>query len=115
MAKIRGFVSINSRHCKGCELCIYECPQKSLLMSKKLNPKGYHYAFLAEDTSKMYKNVTCRHGQLSKEQLIGAELSGDLIFELEGNELSAVVAELRATQVRALRNRFQRPPTENQT
>jgi 2-oxoglutarate ferredoxin oxidoreductase subunit delta len=50
MAKIRGSVSINSRHCKGCELCIYECPQKSLLMSKKLNPKGYHYAFLAKDT-----------------------------------------------------------------
>ncbi|MBC8322919.1 MAG: ferredoxin family protein [Candidatus Marinimicrobia bacterium] len=50
MAKIRGSVIINKQYCKGCELCVYECPQDSLKMSSKLNTKGYHYALLAEDT-----------------------------------------------------------------
>jgi 2-oxoglutarate ferredoxin oxidoreductase subunit delta len=30
--------------CKGCELCVYACPQKILGMSKTLNKKGYFFA-----------------------------------------------------------------------
>ncbi len=49
MAKIRGHVQINIENCKGCELCINECPQGSLEMSQNINKKGYHYAVLVED------------------------------------------------------------------
>ena len=50
MAKIHGHVQINIENCKGCELCINECPQESLQMSKNINKKGYHYAVLVDDT-----------------------------------------------------------------
>ena len=46
MAKIHGHVQINIENCKGCELCVNECPQDSLEMSKNINKKGYHYAVL---------------------------------------------------------------------
>lgn len=49
MAKIRGHVTINIDNCKGCELCIYECPQESLTMSVNINHKGYCYAVLVKD------------------------------------------------------------------
>ena len=50
MAKIHGHISINIENCKGCELCVNECPQGSLKMSKNINKKGYHYAVLEDDT-----------------------------------------------------------------
>lgn len=50
MAKLHGHIQINIENCKGCELCVNECPQGSLQMSKNINKKGYHYAVLVEDT-----------------------------------------------------------------
>ncbi|MFC1784331.1 ferredoxin family protein [Candidatus Neomarinimicrobiota bacterium] len=50
MAKIHGHVKIEIENCKGCELCVNECPQDSLEMSKNINKKGYHYAVLNDDT-----------------------------------------------------------------
>ncbi len=50
MAKIHGHVKIEIENCKGCELCINECPQDSLKMSKNINKNSYHYALLADDT-----------------------------------------------------------------
>jgi len=49
MKKIRGHVTINIDKCKGCELCLVECPQDSLGMSNKINQKGYNYALLVKD------------------------------------------------------------------
>ena len=49
MAKLHGHIQINIENCKGCELCVNECPQGSLKMSKNINKKGYHYAVLVED------------------------------------------------------------------
>jgi len=49
MTKIRGHVSIKIENCKGCELCIDECPQDSLKMSQNINQNSYHYAVLVED------------------------------------------------------------------
>lgn len=50
MAKIHGHIQINIENCKGCELCVNECPQGSLQMSKNINKKGYHYAVLVDDS-----------------------------------------------------------------
>lgn len=49
MGTIRGTVRIDIQTCKGCELCIEECPQESLALSKEINGRGYHYAVLVQD------------------------------------------------------------------
>lgn len=34
-------VTFNNERCKGCKLCIDVCPRKIIIMSKKINSKGY--------------------------------------------------------------------------
>lgn len=47
MAKIAGAVEVNKERCKGCNLCVTACPSDVLaLHSKKVNDKGYHYAYM---------------------------------------------------------------------
>jgi 2-oxoglutarate ferredoxin oxidoreductase subunit delta len=45
----RGTVHFEIDTCKGCELCVDECPQESLQLSPKINKLGYHYAVLIKD------------------------------------------------------------------
>ena len=45
----KGKVTFDIEMCKGCELCIEACPQKSLTLSPKINAQGYHYAVLIKD------------------------------------------------------------------
>ncbi|MFH1853170.1 MAG: 4Fe-4S dicluster domain-containing protein [Candidatus Neomarinimicrobiota bacterium] len=49
MAKVKGTVKIAIETCKGCELCVHECPQETLAMSEELNQRGYHFAIISED------------------------------------------------------------------
>ncbi|MBT3500937.1 MAG: ferredoxin family protein [Candidatus Marinimicrobia bacterium] len=49
MTKSSGHIIINIQKCKGCELCIIECPQNGMALSSNINQNGYHYAYLAED------------------------------------------------------------------
>lgn len=37
-------VEVNSEQCKGCELCIVECPKNCLSMSQEFNHLGYNFA-----------------------------------------------------------------------
>ena len=37
-------VEIQSELCKGCELCVSQCPKKVLEMGKELNHLGYPFA-----------------------------------------------------------------------
>ena len=46
MAKIRGAIVIDIEGCKGCELCVEACPTNVILMEKKVNKKGYHFAYM---------------------------------------------------------------------
>ena len=39
----RGTVTIDTRVCKGCELCITACPPRVLVMSEEVNELGYRY------------------------------------------------------------------------
>jgi 2-oxoglutarate ferredoxin oxidoreductase subunit delta len=45
----KGAVTFDVETCKGCELCVVACPQKSLGLSAELNAQGYHYAVLIQD------------------------------------------------------------------
>jgi 2-oxoglutarate ferredoxin oxidoreductase subunit delta len=44
----KGRIIIDSRICKGCYLCISVCPNECIVISGKLNEKGYHPAELAK-------------------------------------------------------------------
>lgn len=41
-------VVFDEDRCKGCELCTTVCPKQIVVMSKKLNAKGYHPATVLE-------------------------------------------------------------------
>lgn len=40
----RGCVEIDAERCKGCELCINECPARTLELSKRVNMRGYRHS-----------------------------------------------------------------------
>jgi len=44
-----GKVIIDKHLCKGCGFCVNFCPRHTLVMSKKLNDKGYHYPEVDKD------------------------------------------------------------------
>lgn len=54
----RGQVYIIPGRCKGCGYCIEFCPKGVLTESQDINPKGYHYAIVAEK-----KGIECIHCQ----------------------------------------------------
>lgn len=46
MAKIKGAILIDIEKCKGCEVCLVTCPTDVIRMEKKVNSKGYHFAYM---------------------------------------------------------------------
>lgn len=40
----QGVVSIDAERCKGCELCVYECPAHTLRLSAGVNLRGFHHS-----------------------------------------------------------------------
>lgn len=47
---VKGWIEVNELYCKGCELCISECPQNVLALDmERLTPKGYHPVALKMD------------------------------------------------------------------
>jgi 2-oxoglutarate ferredoxin oxidoreductase subunit delta len=42
-------VTFNADRCKGCGLCVEACPKKILIMSDRLNAKGYHPAAIINE------------------------------------------------------------------
>jgi 2-oxoglutarate ferredoxin oxidoreductase subunit delta len=45
-------VYFNEDKCKGCGLCADACPKKIIVLSEKLNTKGYHPASVSEENMK---------------------------------------------------------------
>ena len=46
---VKGWIEVNERYCKGCELCVEACPQTVLIIDMEhLTPKGYHPVKLNE-------------------------------------------------------------------
>ncbi|RPI84569.1 MAG: 4Fe-4S dicluster domain-containing protein [Chloroflexi bacterium] len=47
---IKGWIEVNELYCKGCELCVTECPQHVLSLDMdKLTVMGYHPVRLHAD------------------------------------------------------------------
>ncbi len=45
----KGTIEIDRQRCKGCSVCIDNCPLKCIRLSTAVNGKGYRYAELAND------------------------------------------------------------------
>ena len=45
----KGAIDVDSQKCKGCGVCVENCPTKSIELSKLVNNKGYHYAEMVGD------------------------------------------------------------------
>lgn len=48
MAKVQGAIKVNTETCKGCQVCMPVCLENVIKMSKDVNRKGYHYAYMAK-------------------------------------------------------------------
>ena len=46
MAKIIGAIVVDKEKCKGCEICVVSCPTEVIALTKEVNNKGYHYAYM---------------------------------------------------------------------
>lgn len=47
MAKVRGAIVVDTERCKGCEVCVVNCPTNTIALAKEVNSKGYYYAYPA--------------------------------------------------------------------
>jgi 2-oxoglutarate ferredoxin oxidoreductase subunit delta len=47
---VKGWIEVNELFCKGCELCIQNCPQEVMALdTDHLTPKGYHPVHLIKE------------------------------------------------------------------
>ncbi len=46
MAKAKGAIVVDIEKCKGCKLCVVNCPTNVIELSREVNGKGYHYAYM---------------------------------------------------------------------
>ncbi len=46
MAKSKGAIVVDIEKCKGCELCVVNCPTNVIELARQVNGKGYHYAYM---------------------------------------------------------------------
>lgn len=46
MAKAKGAIVVDIEKCKGCNLCVVNCPTNVLNLAREVNGKGYHYAYM---------------------------------------------------------------------
>ncbi|MBP5643443.1 MAG: 4Fe-4S binding protein [Bacteroidales bacterium] len=48
MASFKGAISVDTERCKGCGVCVVNCPMGVISLAKEVNGKGYNYAYMAE-------------------------------------------------------------------
>ncbi|MDL2320176.1 4Fe-4S binding protein [Alistipes sp. OttesenSCG-928-B03] len=46
MGKIKGTIVADTERCKGCEVCVVNCPFDVLTLADEVNGKGYHYVIM---------------------------------------------------------------------
>ncbi len=46
MAKVIGAVVVDKEGCKGCGVCVNECPSKVLALHNEVNSRGYHFSYM---------------------------------------------------------------------
>jgi len=51
MAKAKGAIVVDVERCKGCQVCMVNCPTDTIGMAADVNGKGYHYAYMKNPES----------------------------------------------------------------
>ena len=46
MAKAKGAIVVDVEKCKGCEICVVNCPSDVIRLAREVNGKGYYYAYM---------------------------------------------------------------------
>jgi len=46
MAKVKGAIVIDIERCKGCNVCVVNCPTDVIRLARQVNSKGYNYAYM---------------------------------------------------------------------
>jgi len=47
---LKGWIVVDPKYCKGCDICIEACPQEVMSLDKtQLTPKGYHPVHLHKE------------------------------------------------------------------
>lgn len=46
MGKVQGAIVVDIERCKGCEVCVVNCPSDTIGISEHVNGKGYNYAYM---------------------------------------------------------------------
>ena len=65
---VKGWIEVNELFCKGCGICVEECPQEVLALDMDhLTPKGYHPVHLIADgcTGCAICSVVCAEAALT--------------------------------------------------
>jgi 2-oxoglutarate ferredoxin oxidoreductase subunit delta len=44
---MKGAIEVDTELCKGCEICVVNCPTGTIALSKSVNGKGYNFAQMA--------------------------------------------------------------------
>lgn len=48
MAKIQGTIIVDTERCKGCGVCVANCPVDCIALNDSVNNKGYNYCYMAQ-------------------------------------------------------------------
>ncbi len=51
MAKSIGAIVVDVERCKGCQVCMVNCPHETIGMADDVNGKGYHFAYMQNPES----------------------------------------------------------------
>lgn len=51
MAKAKGAIVVDIEKCKGCEVCVVNCPTDVIRLAREVNGKGYHFAYMEHPES----------------------------------------------------------------
>lgn len=46
MAKVQGTIVVDIERCKGCGVCVANCPVDAISLNSSVNGKGYNYSYL---------------------------------------------------------------------
>ena len=47
---VKGWIEVSEKYCKGCELCVAQCPQTVLALDmERFTPKGFHPVQIIKD------------------------------------------------------------------
>jgi len=43
---LKGAIVVDTEKCKGCSVCVVNCPTKAIALTKEVNSKGYNYVYM---------------------------------------------------------------------